>query len=316
MICLQFKVIAGVWFACHCGLVSMAGDSVSSPPVKADAAWAVLTRHSDKRDPKELSKAVLDIVHAGHEEDLDKLLDYMQSEEFDRAFAFPTKRRGSLLSYPFSVLMRQIAQCDTMFAEELLVRYAQSDSVFGEGRRGRPENQARAIVVDDAVGRLHPRTNGTYSFLARQMGAPFRYGAIAPLQSLVRIGDERAAGVIRRKILGASTDFAKAENWDLVWEVIAMGRDRPAMFGLLLSLAVQAPNPGLREKILANLVQRLPNPIDPDDRPSEEFPSYERLPVATRHQLLQLVSAADTKGFSPKSLEQINQLKEILSRHP
>jgi len=47
--------------------------------------------------------------------------------------------------------------------------------------------------------------------------------------------------------------------------------------------------------------------------PPFAYPSYEALSDSTRDKLLQLAGAVDTKKFSPRSLELINQLKGILA---
>jgi hypothetical protein len=300
-----FKVIAGVWFACHCGLVSMAGDSVSSPPAKADAAWVVLTRHSDKRDPKELSKAVLDIVHAAHEEDLDKLLDYMQSEEFDRAFAFP-KNAPDWQGQPFSKLMLAIAKSNRMFSEELLVQYAHSNRVFGRYTATDSQQYHRSISVVWAMGYLHPRTTGTYSLPAMGIARKLQEASGHAVASLARIGDDRAAAIFGRML--AKT---KASDIESTARSIALaGRDRPAMFGFLLELAEDANDFGTQKAILQNLVADQLLPLIPDVKPIN-FPSYSALSNSDRERLFEQVKR---RRFAPESEEVVNQLKRILSR--
>jgi hypothetical protein len=134
------------------------------------------------------------------------------------------------------------------------------------------------------------------------------------LSSLTRIGDERAAAVIKHNLFAIAKKNWNLANMDVpfILDDIGRGRDRPAILGLLLELAQEAPSAEMQERILKTLVADRALATIPD-MPTFAFPSYRDLSVPTRANLLGLVNAVDTKALSPKSVELINQLKALLS---
>jgi tetratricopeptide (TPR) repeat protein len=275
-------------------------------------AWAVLTRNPPEEDPAVLSRAILAVVRARVPEDLDRLATYMQSHVFGEDFAIPPEPQlllPTLGTCPFKELMRSIAECDTSFAEELLVLYAQSGFISQE----RPidhEHRFRRSYVLQALGCLHPKTDGTYSLLDKElMPLPRRQGE--PIDedaftSLVSIGDERAAGILRREA------FPDPRNWaETRVSGLAKGRDKPANFELLFSLAQQASAARSQERVLTYLVERQVR------RGTGGiifvYPGYDNVPLATRDKLLKVVSAADRTKFSAKAVELLDRLKEEFS---
>ena len=184
----------------------------------------------------------------------------MQSYVFGEAFAVPPAKEMC----PFGDLMRSIAECDTLLAEELLVLYAHSDFVS--------HDRFRRSYVLQALGYLHPKTVGTYSLLAREMvpqpspegPKDFRdfllhsdgHYAGDSLRSLVRIADDRAAGVIRSVLFSDPGAWTKSPSLDFFLGTIAAGRREPANFGLLVTLAKDAPDPDMQGRILHLLEMR------------------------------------------------------------
>ena len=292
-----------------CGLSAASAAEAPGDVSPRGQAWAVLTRDPPEEDPAVLSRAILDVVRAGFPEDLDRLATYMQSYVFGEDFAIPPRPQILLPTSgtcPFKELMRSIAECDTPFAEELLVLYARSDFI-SQDRLGDREHQFRRSYVLQALGCLHPKTNGTYSLLGKELiGAPTvttdpyrvltKYGTDEyAFQALVSIGDERAAGVLRREMFRAG-DWPR--HLDIWVSDLAKGRQKPANFELLLSLAEQTSSTTWQERILPYLVERQIR------RGSEgtvfEYPAYDSLPVSTRDKLLKVVSAADQHQIHPK----------------
>ena len=296
-------------------------------------AWAVLTRNPPEEDPAVLSRAILAVVCAGVPEDLDRLATYMQSHVFGEDFAIPPEAptNPSAGTCAFKELMRSIAECDTAFAEELLVLYARS--IFDAERA--PSDRAprlRRAYIFLALGCLHPKTNGTYSLLDKELawrGWPTSVRDLAKhggdgdaFQSLVSIGDERAAGILRREMFRDPLEWVGALNLDIWVSCLAGERDKPANFELLFSLAEQAPPAKVQGRILPNaarLQERvLTYLVERQVRRGTAgsifvYPGYDNVPLATRDKLLKVVSAADRTKFSAKAVELLDRLKEELS---
>jgi len=219
--------------------------------------------------------------------------------------------------------MWSIAECDTSSAEELLVLYARGAFAAEPSPRDR-EHRFRRDYIFQALGRLHPRTNGTYSLLDKEWtersgppgGAdPHDFfatfgGNTNAFQALVSIGDERSAGILRREMFNDARDWAAIPNLETWLSEIAKHRDKPANFELLFSLVKDAPSAQTRERILPYLVQRQ---IRRGTGLIHVYPGYDNLPVATREKLLKVVNAADRTKFSQKGAELLNRLKEELS---
>ena len=185
--------VMGLSLLLGCWLSTTRAADVAADSTPRGQAWAVLTRDPPEKDPAVLSRAILAVVCAGVPEDLDRLATYMQSDDFGKAFAIPPRPQllaPTIGTCPFKELMRSIAECDTSFAEELLVLYAHSSFIS-------PDWFRRSYVLQ-ALGCLHPKTNGTYSLLDKDLMPPPRRQP-EPIdgdafQALVSIGDEARLG--------------------------------------------------------------------------------------------------------------------------
>ena len=278
---------------------------------------ALLTRNPPDEDPAVLSCAILAVVRAGVPEDLDRLATYMQSYVFGEDFAVPPEMptNPSAGTCAFKELMRSIAECDTAFAEELLVLYARSIFDAERAPRDRAPRLRRAYIFL-ALGCLHPKTNGTYSLLDKELDAGAADGSVTWRNT---VATERlscrwsASGTRTRRRFSAgkmfrdSLEWAGALNLDIWLSCLAKESDKPAELRTVVlacragvTAKVQGRNPAerrkLQEQILKYLVER--QIVRGTGDIIFEYPGYDNVPVATRDKLLKVVSAADRTKFS------------------
>jgi len=311
----------GVVVSFGCGLSASAAEAPGETPSRTQA-WAALTREPLEKDPALLSSAIIAIVRAAVPEDLDRLATYMQTDGFAEAFAIPSQlRMPTLGTCPFKELLSSIAECESSFAEELLVIYARRALDTERVPRDRVARLRRGYIFQ-ALGHSRPKTIGTYSFLCREMswkgwarGAGDlmqREGDSDAFSSLVSIGDDRAAEMLRREMFSDPQEWTRTPVLLLdPWvSDMAMARDKPANFALLFSLAQEARTEELQERILMYLVER--QILRGSEAIIFKYPGYDKLPAVTRESMLKVVNAADRSKFSPKGLELLDRLKAML----
>jgi len=292
-------------------LLTTAGEPAAAVPPDLKEAWATLGRPADA-DHQELAQATVAVVRAGDEDDLDRLVERLEHDDYLRKFAYPKRLTQRLESYPFSTLVRDVARCNNTFSEKLLIRLAQSETVSGKLQGGVLQKYKRSIAIVIAMGYLQPQTDETYEILTRGISRSLCMGNTIALASLVRIGDERAAKLIKLHAFETPKRHP-ADRIPHYLTELGRGRDRPAIFGLLLTLAEDAPSARLERHALEVLVLEKSVPGGPDD-PWFVFPSYQAVSDSTRDKLRKLVKSVDTTKLSPESRKLIVRLREMVSR--
>ena len=256
----------------------------------------------------DLADATLAIVQSGESSAIAKLVQRMSREAYLGAFAEDNGVEGEgRLS--LGKLLNEIATQNSVAADHVLHRLA-GDEAFS-GRRGRRDRgkYLRIILVLKAMGGLKSPSHETYRVLQAALSRSEDYSELYALRSLVKIGTERTAKIIRRSLFQASP---LSERTLLYISECARGRDRRPLFGLILAVAREASSDSLRAAALETLVAATSRPENPHDE-VVSFPSYQTLNTEQRGRLLEVLDAVDTSGFNEASRAILDKLRGKLA---
>lgn len=258
------------------------------------------------RGATDSAQLTLEIVRSGEPAAIDTLVRQMGTSGYLSTFNEVGMVPGAGSS-ALATLVGQIVDENPVIAEHVLDRLANDEAFCGRMKGGDAGQYARAILIIKAAGRLQPQSDETYHVLQAALSRSNEYSELHALRSLVEIGTARAAEIIRRSLF-------QDPQWDkrtLTYiSECAVGRDRPPIFELILTVSKDAPTSQLQVTALETLIAEARRPDDPEDLPVP-FPPYQRLRPAQRLQLIRVLER-DAGGFDGRSREGLDVLRKQL----
>lgn len=289
------------------------GFAVAAPRTPAEEpalqrAWSVV----ENANALAVKNALITIAREGIVEDLPQLLKALKNPELLVLFEGPTKEGRIANEELLQQLLRDLARTNTELAERALLKLLRDETFAGKAGDTKTPLYERRRALIEALGYLQPRVYETIPWL--QLGLKNdRLGvdSIIPLESLARIGSPKAAQVIEEELFPDHEHFPGDRTKHYI-RVIAMHREQPAMFELLLKITQTTLTPAHRTTALVCLTE---NHIT-DHKPhvsGYDLPRLDLAPEKTKTELRQILAQYAKVAEADEDKKLLAKLQKILA---